>query len=1010
MFAWGNDALRTHFPVDRNRPSPRFIDHFVDNKINVIAPGETCCYILLTDGSFLIFGNDGYDPLENTPINVAGSGDSSIHFSDLFGRGKRCFVRGDNDLVYCLNFEPGLNADSSTQLVLRPLDGFYSKKVVQISCGESHTVFLLENGVVFAEGDNGYGQLGIDSTVDSGPNEVLELRGIHVSRIATGSWHSFAITTSGRVYGWGKNDKGQLGLGDETTRDTPTLLSLLSSQVVSDIAAGNNHSVVLTVDGGVFTFGDSSKGQLGHGTTGNTEVNPKKVAELMGSEVTQIVCGKNHTLAYTSGSSNVFAWGDNEHEQIGIGYEDIVSTPTIVNGPWSPLYNKDENHLQYPGSLPCKVKEIAAGGDQSYVVVRENDSPRDYRVIPAHRKVLTLNDELANEIAKLNEISDVPEHIIQQLNIIFSSESSLCCSFLADHHFQISSENHGINLMKARLLFSRLSGTRNEKVYDVVKSALQDLLNSSNECGLSTKNIESLRIFLILPELQFLHDPKCIESLLLPFINHLFSLDEKHAKILDEWYQKLEATHFTKVIGMCQQCIVSTLKESMPESWRERNLKAMLKLLKRLNTINNLGSSTIVKFQKFYIPELHDLLTEKQTVQDYQKWIDAGNKFCFCKYSFVFSTKMKIRLLHIESRWEEFKAVNTILINQFSFNQGTVRETRFTQLVVNRDHLIADALTIPTIQNLKKPFRVKFEGEEGVDDGGLRKEFFMLVLEQILDPKFGLFKEYEDSNVIWFLGKRHSDDMYLLVGTLCGLAIYNSSIINLNFPLALYKKLCDQQPTLDDLKDLDSVLASSFKQVLEEDEENIEDFCLTFTTTEEVDLIPNGSRIPVTVENRRKYVEAYVNYIFTESVKGPYEKFKEGFNKVCNGKVMELFKPEELMEMVAGNQNYDWNELQRRARYKGEFGTNHQIIIWFWKVFLELSPCEKTAFLLFLTGSKKIPIDGLDIIIQPLREDETFLPVAHTCYNLLDLPDYGSEKILRDKLKLALKCNGFNIV
>lgn len=73
--------------------------------------------------------------------------------------------------------------------------------------------------------------------------------------------------------------------------------------------------------------------------------------------------------------------------------------------------------------------------------------------------------------------------------------------------------------------------------------------------------------------------------------------------------------------------------------------------------------------------------------------------------------------------------------------------------------------------------------------GGVRKEFFMLLLKDLLDPKYGMFKEYEDSRAIWFADHSFEEDqMYILIGILCGLAIYNFTIINLPFPLCLYKK------------------------------------------------------------------------------------------------------------------------------------------------------------------------------------------------------------------------------
>ena len=112
--------------------------------------------------------------------------------------------------------------------------------------------------------------------------------------------------------------------------------------------------------------------------------------------------------------------------------------------------------------------------------------------------------------------------------------------------------------------------------------------------------------------------------------------------------------------------------------------------------------------------------------------------------------------------------------------------------------------------------QVKFIGEEAEDAGGVKKEFFLLLIREILDLKYGMFRHYEDSRLIWFNEESFEDcNMYLLIGLLCGLAIYNSIIINLPFPLALYKKILDEKVDLMDYKELNPTIAKSFEQLLE---------------------------------------------------------------------------------------------------------------------------------------------------------------------------------------------------
>ena len=95
-------------------------------------------------------------------------------------------------------------------------------------------------------------------------------------------------------------------------------------------------------------------------------------------------------------------------------------------------------------------------------------------------------------------------------------------------------------------------------------------------------------------------------------------------------------------------------------------------------------------------------------------------------------------------------------------------------------------------------------------------------------------------------------------------------------------------------------------------------FPLNFTLTQDffgesrvVELKPNGADISVTKANRSEYVDLYVDYLLNRSVEPQFRAFYDGFHRVCGGRILELFHPQELMDMVCGNENYDWNELEK---------------------------------------------------------------------------------------------------
>lgn len=207
---------------------------------------------------------------------------------------------------------------------------------------------------------------------------------------------------------------------------------------------------------------------------------------------------------------------------------------------------------------------------------------------------------------------------------------------------------------------------------------------------------------------------------------------------------------------------------------------------------------------------------------------------------------------------------NLLIANLFAREPQDISE--FIVFNVTRENIVNDTIrTISEIRNpkdLKKPIKVKFFGEEAEDAGGVRKEFFLLLMKEMLDQKYGMFQEYEESRLIWFASNSFEDpEMYRLVGTICGLAIYNFIIINLPFPLALYKKLLkNEKVDLSDLKELSPVLGRTMQNILDYEDEDMEDvFDLTFEISREnyghvetVPLKPGGEQIRVNQTN--KYV------------------------------------------------------------------------------------------------------------------------------------------------------------
>lgn len=187
-------------------------------------------------------------------------------------------------------------------------------------------------------------------------------------------------------------------------------------------------------------------------------------------------------------------------------------------------------------------------------------------------------------------------------------------------------------------------------------------------------------------------------------------------------------------------------------------------------------------------------------------------KRCLFNYPFVFDARVKKFILNLEQQYE---------MTSQAFLMGNTNSIfqRLLMFKISRNNIVEDTIkaidNIDDVQKLKRQLVVEFDGETGVDYGGLKKEFFLLISEQLFSEQYGMFKADDESHLTWFLDTPFQEDlrMFSLLGTLVGLSIYNFQVINYPFPLAFYKKILNEQPNLDDLHEFSPTIGKSMKSL-----------------------------------------------------------------------------------------------------------------------------------------------------------------------------------------------------
>ena len=196
------------------------------------------------------------------------------------------------------------------------------ERAVSVPSGIAHSLALTADGAVWSWGYGHHGRLGHgDQQHQSLPKKIVAFAAQRVVAVSAGGAGSLAITADGAVWSWGGGDEGQLGHGDRQHQQLPKKVEVLAQRVVA-VWAGSSHSIALTANGAVWSWGNGSYGKLGHGDM-QGQLLPKKVEAMAGQRVIAVSAGWQHSLATTADGA-VWSWGEGETGRLGHG-EDLAN-------------------------------------------------------------------------------------------------------------------------------------------------------------------------------------------------------------------------------------------------------------------------------------------------------------------------------------------------------------------------------------------------------------------------------------------------------------------------------------------------------------------------------------------------------------------------------------------------------------------------------------------------------------------------------------------------------------
>ncbi|XP_022255905.1 E3 ubiquitin-protein ligase Su(dx)-like [Limulus polyphemus] len=347
------------------------------------------------------------------------------------------------------------------------------------------------------------------------------------------------------------------------------------------------------------------------------------------------------------------------------------------------------------------------------------------------------------------------------------------------------------------------------------------------------------------------------------------------------------------------------------------------------------------------------------------------------------------------------------------------------KITVSRSNIFEDSFSqimrVPP-HELRRRLFITFRGEEGLDYGGIAREWFFLLSHEVLNPMYCLFEYAGKNNYSLQINPASSVNpdhllYFRFIGRFIAMALFHGKFIYTGFTLPFYKRMLGKTLTMKDIESVDPEFYNSLVWIKENDIEEcgLELFyCVDFEILGQIqshELKPGGADIRVDEVNKDEYLRMMTDWRFSRGQEEQTKAFLDGFNEVLPLEWLHYFDERELELMLCGMQEIDIEDWHRNTIYR-HYTRNSKQVIWFWQFVKEMDNEKRSRLLQFVTGTCRVPVGGFAELMGssgPQRfcvekvGKETWLPRSHTCFNRLDLPPYKTYEQLVEKLTFAIE-------
>ncbi len=346
-------------------------------------------------------------------------------------------------------------------------------------------------------------------------------------------------------------------------------------------------------------------------------------------------------------------------------------------------------------------------------------------------------------------------------------------------------------------------------------------------------------------------------------------------------------------------------------------------------------------------------------------------------------------------------------------------------ITINRDEIIDSSIEQLSKVNIYKEIKVKFKGEEEGDAGGMMREWLTQLFQEFQKSENKLFTKADTSDYsLKVFSSKNIDDkkikIFYFIGKIFALALLDELTINSCFNNYIYKIILDEPVTIEDLVFIDSEIFHSIEKL--QKLTDISNLGLYFIQNEKdengkintVDLIVDGSNIPVTKENIDYYYQKKIEYIMNKD-KLLINQIKKGLFTYIPEKLIKIFTSNEFELILNGTPFIDVSDWIENTAYEGYQPTD-MIIINFWNIVRQLPQDKLSRLLQFSTGSTRVPVGGFKCLqsnrgnLAPFsiskinyEEGKQNYIKARTCFNRINLPNFPDEGKLLEGINFVIE-------